>query len=37
MEAIRPNQPDVHYHLSRVYDRLGQSEKAAEQRDAAMA
>jgi len=31
--AINPNQADVHYHLSRVLDRLGQSEKAAEQRE----
>jgi len=31
--AISPNQADVHYHLSRVYDRLGQSDKAAEQRE----
>ena len=29
---INANQADVHYHLSRVYDRLGQSDKAAEQR-----
>jgi protein O-GlcNAc transferase len=31
--AIRPDQADVHYHLARVYDRLGQSDKAVEQRD----
>jgi protein O-GlcNAc transferase len=31
--ALRPNQADVHYHLSRVYDRLGQAGKASEQRD----
>ena len=31
--AISPNQADVHYHLSRVYDRLGQSDKAAAQRE----
>ena len=30
--AISPSQADVHYHLSRVYDRLGESDKAAEQR-----
>jgi tetratricopeptide (TPR) repeat protein len=30
--AINPSQADVHYHLSRVYDRLGQPEKAAAQR-----
>jgi tetratricopeptide (TPR) repeat protein len=30
--AINASQPDVHYHLSRVYDRLGQPEKAAEER-----
>jgi uncharacterized protein HemY len=32
--AISPDQGDVHYHLARVYDRLGQTEKAAEQREA---
>lgn len=31
--AINADQADVHYHLSRVYDRLGQSEKAARERD----
>jgi tetratricopeptide (TPR) repeat protein len=31
---IRPEQADAHYHLSRVYDRLGQSEKAALHREA---
>jgi tetratricopeptide (TPR) repeat protein len=31
--ALSPRQPDAHYHLSRVYDRLGESAKAAEQRD----
>jgi tetratricopeptide (TPR) repeat protein len=30
---IDPNQPMPHYHLARVYDRLGESEKAKEQRD----
>lgn len=30
--AINPNQADVHYHLSRVYDRSGNPEKAAEER-----
>jgi uncharacterized protein HemY len=30
--SINPSQADVHYHLSRVYDRLGESDKAAEQR-----
>ena len=30
--AINPSQADVHYHLSRVYDRMGESDKAAEQR-----
>ncbi|HLK17708.1 MAG TPA: tetratricopeptide repeat protein [Bryobacteraceae bacterium] len=30
--ALNPSQPDIHYHLSRVYDRLGESDKAAEQR-----
>jgi protein O-GlcNAc transferase len=30
--AINADQADVHYHLSRVYDRLGQSDNAAEQR-----
>ncbi|HLJ45247.1 MAG TPA: tetratricopeptide repeat protein [Bryobacteraceae bacterium] len=30
--AISPNQADVHYHLSRVYDRMHEPEKAAEQR-----
>jgi tetratricopeptide (TPR) repeat protein len=29
---LSPSQADVHYHLSRVYDRLGQSDKAEEQR-----
>jgi uncharacterized protein HemY len=29
---INPSQPDIHYHLSRVYDRLGEADKAAEQR-----
>jgi protein O-GlcNAc transferase len=31
--SIGPDQADVHYHLSRVYDRLGQSDKAAAQRE----
>jgi len=31
--AINPNQADVHYHLSRVYDRLGQADKAAGERE----
>jgi tetratricopeptide (TPR) repeat protein len=31
--ALSPDQADVHYHLSRVYDRLGQAEKAARERD----
>jgi tetratricopeptide (TPR) repeat protein len=30
--AINPKDAGVRYHLARVYDRLGQSEKAAEQR-----
>ena len=30
--AINPNEAGVRYHLARVYDRLGQSDKAAEQR-----
>jgi predicted Zn-dependent protease len=30
--TINADQADVHYHLSRVYDRLGQPDKAAEQR-----
>jgi tetratricopeptide (TPR) repeat protein len=30
--ALDPSRPDIHYHLSRVYDRLGQAERAAEQR-----
>jgi len=30
--AIDSGQADVHYHLARVYDRLGQPDKAAEQR-----
>ncbi len=30
--AINPSQADVHYHLARVYDRLGEADKAAEQR-----
>jgi uncharacterized protein HemY len=30
--AINPNEAGVRYHLARVYDRLGESEKAAEQR-----
>jgi len=30
--VISPDQADVHYHLSRVYDRLGQSDKAAQER-----
>ena len=29
---INPGVADVHYHLSRVYDRLGEADKAAEQR-----
>jgi tetratricopeptide (TPR) repeat protein len=31
--AINPSQADAHYHLSRVYDRLGQTDKAAGQRE----
>jgi len=31
--AINASQADVHYHLSRVYDRLGESDKASEQRE----
>lgn len=31
--ALSPAQADAHYHLARVYDRLGQAEKATEQRD----
>ncbi len=31
--AINPNEAGVRYHLARVYDRLGQSEKANEQRE----
>ena len=31
--ALSPNQADAHYHLSRVYDRLGEPAKAAEQRE----
>jgi tetratricopeptide (TPR) repeat protein len=31
--ALSPEQADAHYHLARVYDRLGQTEKAAEQRE----
>lgn len=30
--AINADQADAHYHLSRVYDRLGQSDKAAAER-----
>jgi hypothetical protein len=30
--AINPSQADIHYHLSRVYDRLGEADKAAEER-----
>ena len=30
--VINPSQADIHYHLSRVYDRLGEADKAAEQR-----
>jgi predicted Zn-dependent protease len=30
--VVNPSQPDIHYHLSRVYDRLGEADKAAEQR-----
>ena len=30
--SLNPNQAETHYHLARVYDRLGQSERAAEQR-----
>jgi len=30
--AINPKQADIHYHLSRVYDRLGEADKAAEER-----
>jgi tetratricopeptide (TPR) repeat protein len=30
--TLRPGQADIHYHLSRVYDRLGEAGKAAEQR-----
>ena len=30
--AINPNEAGVRYHLARVYDRLGESDKAAEQR-----
>lgn len=30
--AINANQADVHYHLARIYDRLGQPDKATEQR-----
>jgi len=30
--VINPNQAEVHYHLARVYDRLGQPDKAAEHR-----
>jgi tetratricopeptide (TPR) repeat protein len=30
--AINPKQADVHYHLARVYDRLGEADKAAEER-----
>ena len=29
--ALNPNRPEVHYHLARVYDRLGASAKAAEE------
>jgi tetratricopeptide (TPR) repeat protein len=32
--ALSPDQADVHYHLARVYDRLGQPEKAAREREA---
>jgi tetratricopeptide (TPR) repeat protein len=32
--AINPKEAGVRYHLARVYDRLGQAEKAAEQRAA---
>jgi tetratricopeptide (TPR) repeat protein len=31
--VLSPDQADVHYHLSRVYDRLGDSEKAARERE----
>ncbi|HEY1341075.1 MAG TPA: tetratricopeptide repeat protein [Bryobacteraceae bacterium] len=31
--ALAPKQADVHYHLSRVYDRMGESQKAAEERE----
>jgi uncharacterized protein HemY len=31
--ALSPNQADVHYHLSRVYDRLGRTDAAAEERE----
>jgi tetratricopeptide (TPR) repeat protein len=31
--ALNPSQADVHYHLSRVYDRLGRSDEAAGQRE----
>jgi tetratricopeptide (TPR) repeat protein len=31
--ALNPKDAGVHYHLARVYDRLGQAEKAAGQRD----
>jgi len=31
--AISSNQADAHYHLSRVYDRLGQADRATEQRE----
>ena len=31
--AIKPDEAGVRYHLARVYDRLGQSEKAAAQRE----
>jgi tetratricopeptide (TPR) repeat protein len=30
---LQPNQPMPHYHLARVYDRLGQADKAKEQRE----
>ena len=32
-EALNPKDAGVHYHLARVYDRLGQSDKAVEQRE----
>jgi tetratricopeptide (TPR) repeat protein len=31
--ALNASVADVHYHLSRVYDRLGQADKASEQRE----